>query len=391
MTQTDDSRGEIPEAPTTSPKSRAAIAFFFALSGLSFSNWAVRIPDISIKLDLNESLLGLLLLCPVAGSLLLTLLSSYLNSRFGSRRMVRVASIMVVVSVALIGWSTTRLTLGGALVVFGMGMGLLNIAMNDQAAALERRYRRSIMSSFHGVFSLGGMIGSLTGGALASIGLEPRWHLGCVALAAAIGILVSHRQLLAPPPRHERVRGPLFVLPRGRLWLIGLIAAATVFIEGAMADWSALFLANIGSSSGHAALGLAVFTGTMAVGRLLGDRWLDRVGALRALQIGSVVSLLGLLLAVAMATPNVALVGFAFAGLGMATLFPCLLSMAGRSQAMSPSTAIASVAMMGYLSLLGGPPLLGFLAHAVGLRMAFVALVLSALIILILSKPASRQ
>lgn len=391
MSQATDPHGDALDAPQTSPKSRAAIAFFFALSGLSFSNWAVRIPDISVKLALNESLLGLLLLCPVAGSLTLTILSSYLNSRFGSRRMVRVASILVVISLVLIGWATTRYLLGAALVVFGMGMGLLNIAMNDQAAALERRYRRSIMSSFHGVFSLGGMIGSLTGGALASIGLAPRWHLSCVALAAALGIAISHRQLLAPPPRHERVRGPLFVLPRGRLWLVGLIAAATVFIEGSMADWSALFLANIGASSGYAALGLAVFTGAMAIGRLCGDRWLDRVGALRALQLGSAVACVGLTVAIVIARPDVALVGFALAGLGMATLFPCLLSMAGRSQAMSPSTAIASVAMMGYLSLLGGPPLLGFLAHAVGLHLAFVALALSAVVIIALSQPASRQ
>ncbi len=372
------------------PASRAAIAWFFALSGLAFSNWAVRIPDIRTVLDLSQSQLGALLLCPVAGSLCLTLLSNYFNTRFGSRRITRVAACAIVLSLILIGFAISPLTLGLALAVFGAGMGLLNIAMNDQAATLERRYRRSIMSSFHGVFSLGGMTGSLIGGALAMLGLTPRWHLLLVAGLLLLGILISHRHLLAPPPRAERPVGALFVRPKGRVWLLGVIAASVVFIEGSMADWSALFLTDIGASRGHAALGLAVFTGTMAVGRLLGDRWLDRVGAVRALEIGSVLALLGLAFAIGAATPNAALIGFALAGIGMSTLFPCLLSLAGRNRSMSPSGAIASVAMLGYLSMLGGPPLLGFLAEAITLHYAFIALAGAALLAIVLARPAAR-
>ncbi|SPJ32091.1 MFS transporter [Kushneria phyllosphaerae] len=375
---------------THAPASRAAIAWFFALSGLSFSNWAVRIPDIRTLLDLSQSQLGALLLCPVVGSLCLTLLSNYLNTRFGSRRITRVAACAIVVSLVLIGAAVSMLTLGLALVVFGAGMGLLNIAMNDQAATLERRYRRSIMSSFHGLFSLGGMAGSLIGGALATLGLTPRWHLLLVAGLLMVGILISHRHLLAPPPRAERPVGALFVRPKGRVWLLGIIAAAVVFIEGSMADWSALFLTELGASRGHAALGLAVFTGTMAVGRLLGDRWLDRVGAIRALEAGSALALFGLGLAIVAASPTAALLGFALAGIGMSTLFPCLLSLAGRNRAMSPSGAIASVAMLGYLSMLGGPPMLGFLAEAITLHYAFIALAVAAALAIALARPAAK-
>ncbi|ANF56185.1 MFS transporter [Halotalea alkalilenta] len=389
-TSTDSLYTEVPQERTSSPYRRASIAFFFALSGLAFSNWAVRIPDIRDTLSLNEAQIGLLLLCPVAGSLSLTLLSSYLISTFGSRRTTRIGAYLVILSIVLIGWSPSAYALGGALVVFGAGMGLMNISMNDQAASLERRYRRSIMSSFHGVFSLGGMIGSLSGGALAAAGLQPAYHLSLVAVLLLIGTLISKRLLIKPPPRAERAGGPLFVLPKGRLWLIGAIAAATVFVEGSMADWSALFLTDVGASRGYAALGLAVFTGSMAVGRLLGDRWIDFVGPMRALQIGGTFGVIGIGVAVLFASPNVALLGFVLAGLGMATLFPCLLSLAGRNPAMSPSTAIASVAMMGYVSMLAGPPMLGFLAHAIGLRLAFIALLISALVILTMARSASR-
>jgi len=376
---------------TSSPYRRASIAFFFALSGLSMSNWAVRLPDIRRTLHINDAQIGLVLLCPVIGSFALVLLSSYLISNFGSRRTTRTGSYLIILSLVLIGWSPSVYALGGSLLVFGAGMGLMNISMNDQASNLERRYQRSIMSSFHGVFSLGGMIGSLSGGALAGIGLNPAYHLTLVAAILLIGSLVSKRLLIRPDTKKVGPGGPLFVMPKGRLWLVGLIAAATVFVEGSMADWSALFLTRVGSSDAFAALGLAVFTGAMAFGRLLGDKWIDKVGPMRALQIGGILGIVGIGVAVLFNSPIISLGGFILAGLGISTLFPCLLSLAGRSPTMSSSQSIAAVAMMGYITLLGGPPMLGFLSHAVGLRMAFLALLASSAIILILAKPASRQ
>ncbi|MGJ8526178.1 Inner membrane protein YbjJ [Halomonadaceae bacterium LMG 33818] len=376
---------------TSSPYRRASIAFFFALSGLSMSNWAVRLPDIRRTLHINDAQIGLVLLCPVIGSFALVLLSSYLISNFGSRRTTRTGSYLIILSLVLIGWSPSVYALGGSLLVFGAGMGLMNISMNDQASNLERRYQRSIMSSFHGVFSLGGMIGSLSGGALAGIGLNPAYHLTLMAIILLIGSLVSKRLLIRPDTKKVEPGGPLFVMPKGRLWLVGLIAAATVFVEGSMADWSALFLTRVGSTDAFAALGLAVFTGAMAFGRLLGDKWIDKVGPMRALQIGGILGIIGIGVAVLFNSPIISLGGFILAGLGISTLFPCLLSLAGRSPTMSPSQSIAAVAMMGYITLLGGPPMLGFLSHAVGLRMAFLSLLASSAIILILAKPASKQ
>lgn len=381
---------EEPSQSTSSPYRRASIAFFFALSGLAMSNWAVRLPDIRHSLAINDAQIGLLLLCPVVGSLGLTLLSSYLIGNFGSRRTTRIGAYLIVLSLILIGWSPRPMTLGGSLLVFGAGMGLMNISMNDQASTLERRYRRSIMSSFHGIFSLGGMIGSLAGGGLAAIGLAPAYHLSIMAIILFGGILISKRLLIRPAPRVKKESGPLFVLPKGKLWLVGAIAAATVFVEGSMADWSSLFLTSAGATTSYAALGLAVFTGSMAVGRLLGDRWIDLVGPMRVIQVGGILGMIGLGLAILFNSPVLSLIGFVFAGLGMASLFPCLIGLAGKAPGMEASQAIASVAMLGYVSMMGGPPMLGFLSHAVGLRLAFLALLAASIVILLLARPAAR-
>lgn len=380
----------LPPPPST-PYRRMSIAFFFALSGLALANWTTRMPAIRERFGLNEADIGMLLFCPVIGSLTFVILANFLTSRFGSRRMTRLGAYMIIASLVCIGWSFTTGLLAISLVLFGSGTGLMNIAMNDQASTLERRYRRSIMSSFHGMFSMGMMVGGLLSGGLTYLGLNPDIHLTCVAIALLIGALISKRLLIHPPPRSERPRGALFVIPRGRLWLAGIIASATVFVEGSLTDWAAIFLRELGSDGGFATLGVTTFAGAMTFGRLFGDRWLDRVGPERALQVGSVMGFLGLSFAIFLGSPTWSLVGFALVGLGLSTLFPCLLSLARRNTQMTPSASIAAVAMMGYVSLLAGPSLLGFLAHVVGVRIAFVALALSAIVILFMAKPAANQ
>lgn len=380
----------LPPPPST-PYRRMSIAFFFALSGLALANWTTRMPALKEHFGLNEADIGMLLFCPVIGSLTFTILANYLTSRFGSRRMTRLGAYMIVASLFCIGWAFSSGVLALSLVLFGSGMGLMNIAMNDQASTLERRYRRSIMSSFHGMFSLGMVVGGLLSGGLTYLGFAPDIHLTCVGVVLLIGALVSKRLLIHPPPRAERPRGALFVIPRGRLWMAGAIASATVFVEGSLTDWAAIFLRELGANSGFATLGVTTFAAAMTLGRLFGDRWLDRIGPERALQIGSIFSFCGLSFAILLGSPTMSLVGFALVGLGLSTLFPCLLSLARRNTQMTPSASIASVAMMGYVSLLAGPSLLGFLAHVVGVRVAFVALALSSVVILVMAKPASRQ
>lgn len=376
---------------------RMSIAFFFGLAGLSFSSWAVRTPFIQEKLQLTKMDWGFLLLCPVFSSFVATLMSSFLIGRFGSHRITTFAAYLVLIAISLIGFAPSVILLAGALVVFGLGMGLIDIAMNDQAAALEKLYQRSIMSSFHGIFSVGAMLGALFGGIVARYHMIPGHHLLIVSGLLIVGVLFNQRHLLSnidnlPIDTAEEIKPPLFVVPKGKLWILGFVASAAVFVEGAMADWSALFLENMNASEAVAALGLAFFTGTMAVGRLFGDRWVDYVGRVRAIQLGGVCSALGLLIALLSHFPILAIIGFTFAGMGISIIFPCLLTLSDRvkPKGVSSSAAIASVAMMGYVMMLFGPPMIGFLAHIVGLHLSFVALFVSSIAVAVLvghSKP----
>ncbi|GAB2794799.1 MFS transporter [Halomonas shantousis] len=372
------------------PATRLAIAFFFALNGLALTSWAVRLPDLRETLALGQAEIGLLLLCPVVGTFSLTLFSGYLNGRYGSRRMTIMASLGTAASLLIIGLAADRLFLGLGLIVFGAGEGLLNVAMNDQAASLERRYRRSIMSSFHGMFSLGGMAGALIGGGFAALGLSPSIHLPLLACLALVGIGLLGRYLLPLEPRANPAAEPLVVRPRGQVWLLGALASCTVFIEGAMTDWSAIYMTELGAQGGYAALGLALFTALMAGGRLVGDRWLDAVSSVAVLRIGGLLAIAGMGLAVVVATPGAAMAGFALTGLGLSTVYPCLIGCAGRSGIMSPAGGIAAVTMLGYVSLLGGPPMIGLLAEFIGLRGALVALVLAGGMIVALAGRATR-
>ena len=380
----------LPPPPTT-PWRRLSIAYFFALSGLAIANWTTRVPSLKARFGLDDGHIGLLLFCPVAGTLSLVLLANYLIARFGSRRMTRIGSYFIAASLFGIGWSQNIAMLAVSLLIFGAGTGIMNIAMNDQAATLERRYRRSIMASFHGMFSLGMMVGGGGAGLLIYLGLAPQWHLSLTGALLLIGSLFSKRLLIQPPPKLERHHGGLFVYPRGRVWLVGAIATATVFVEGSLTDWASVFLKALDATESMAALGVTSFAAAMTAGRLMGDHWIDNIGPKRALQIGGVLSLLGLSTAVITGSLSLSLAGFALTGLGLSTLFPCLLSLARSNPLMTSSAAISSVAMMGYVALLAGPSVLGFLAHAVGVRWAFVALILSSVVIVTMAAAASRQ
>lgn len=380
----------LPPPPTT-PWRRLSIAFFFALSGLALTNWTTRVPSLKERFGLDDGHIGLLLFCPVVGTLTLVLLANYLVARFGSRRMTRMGSYCITASLFGIGWSQNVSMLAVALLIYGAGTGLMNIAMNDQAATLERRYRRSIMASFHGMFSLGMMAGGGIAGLLIHLGLTPEWHLTLTGSLLLIGSLFSKRLLIQPPPKLERHHGGLFVYPRGRVWLVGIIASATVFVEGSLTDWASVFLKSLEATESMAALGVTSFAAAMTAGRLIGDRWIENIGPKWALQIGGTFSVLGLGMAVVTGNLPLSLIGFALTGLGLSTLFPCLLSLARSNPLMTSSAAISSVAMMGYVALLAGPSVLGFLAHAVGVRWSFIALILSSTVIVVMAASASRQ
>jgi MFS family permease len=346
------------------------VATIFCFNGIALANWIARIPDAKQQLGMSEQQLGLVLLCAAVGALLAQPTVGWLIGRVGSRRMTIVMVVAFCLSIVLPGLAADMLSLMAALFVVGACNGGLDVAMNAQAALVEQRYARPIMSSFHGLWSIGGLIGAALGGLIATQGIGIAGHLLGVAIVATVVAAFATRWLV-PDAGHHGDASPSFALPPPALLLLGFIAFGVLFCEGAIGDWSGVYLReSLGSSPAVAATGFAVFSLLMAAGRLAGDGLALRLGAAWVVRAGGALVALGIGLAVASDVPPIAIVGFGLVGAGLACSFPLLLSAAARTPGVAASTAIAAIATSGYTGFLVGPPLIGTVAEALTLRVA---------------------
>jgi MFS family permease len=368
--------------PAAMRASRIAVAAIFAINGLALSNWIARIPDAKAGLGIGEGMLGLVLLFAAIGALLGQPTTGWLVARFGSQRVTTVMALAFALTVILPGMAQSVPQLMAALFVLGMFNGGLDVAMNAQAATVEQRYGRPIMASFHGLWSVGGLAGAGIGGLLAAQGIALGPHLLVVSIATLAAMMVALRWLV-PTTGSGPGDGPAFALPPRSLAIPGLLAFGVLFCEGAIADWSAVYLREgLGSGAGVAAAGYAVFALLMAAGRLSGD-WLTlRVGPQRMVRGGGALVTLGMALVVAGSGPLLAIVGFGLVGAGVSCIFPLILSAAARTPGVASSTAIAAMATTGYTGFLVGPPLLGGMAEALSLRVALGVLGLLGIVII---------
>jgi MFS family permease len=348
---------------------RVAVAAIFCLNGLALANWIARIPDAKARLALSDGALGFVLLFAAIGALIGQPTTGWLVGRFGSQRVTTALALAFALTLAPLGMVSSVPQLMAALLVMGMFNGGLDVAMNAQAALVEKAYGRPIMASFHGLWSVGGLAGATLGGAVAAQGLALGPHLLAVSGFAFVGLALAARRLVPDVGSRTGQSGPSFALPPRTLLLLGAVAFGVLFCEGAIADWGAVYLREgLGSQPGLAATGYAVFALLMAAGRLSGD-WLTlRLGAGRIARGGGALVALGVALAVATGEPLAAIAGFGLIGAGVSCIFPLILSAAARTPGSAPGTAIAAIATSGYMGFLVGPPLIGSLAEALSLR-----------------------
>ncbi len=391
MTRVDDDARDVDPnldarrtARAESRRARFAVGAMFFVQGFVAANWFVRIPAIKDQLHLSTSALGVSLLSLTVGLLIAMPVVGWLLTRAGSREVVTVTVLLFVVVPVLPALAVNQLTLMLALLIYGGTAGMLDVSMNVQGVAVEARMKRPLMSSFHGMYSAGGIAGSIIGGGLAALGISPRLHLFIVGLTLGLFGAFAARRLLPESPS-RRQHGPVFVRPSRALFALGIIAFCALLNEGAMSDWSAVYLReNIGTSAGLAAAGFAVFSVTMTAGRLAGDRWAERLGPASLMRIGGVLAALGLGVSLVFASLPVALLGFACVGAGMSFIFPLTVSAASRSGGMAPGPAIAAISTAGYSGLLAGPSSIGLSADLVTLRGALgIVVVLSLLVVLL--------
>jgi MFS family permease len=363
---------------------RFAAASFFLLNGIAMGNWVTRIPDVQQRLDLSEGQLGFALLGSALGALVALPGSGWLTARFGSDRMIFAAGIGICLMLPLLPIAPSLALFFLTLFAFGLVFGTLEVPANAQAVVVETAYRRPLMSSFHAMFSVGGLAGAAMAGVIAGRGVAPFPHLLAVGAGLLVMTLFARPRLLPDPPApHEH--GPLFALPRGPLLALGAIGFCVLLGEGAMADWSAVYLTReFGAGATLAAAGYAVFSLTMAAGRLGGDALTARFGAERMVRSGGALAAVGLGAGLAIGTAPAVLIGFACVGAGLAAIFPIAMGASGRVPGVPSSTALTAVATAGYTGFLTGPPAIGFVAEHFGLRAGLgIVAVLSAVVFLL--------
>jgi MFS family permease len=399
---------------------RVAITVFFAVDGFVFASWAVRIPAVKAAIGASPASLGIALLGASGGAIATMTLTGALCRRFGSPRVTVVACAWLSLALLLPALARSALDLGLALFVFGIGYGGLNVAMNSLAVDLVAAVRRPIMPSFHAAWSLGGLAGSVLGG-LAASALSPLAHFALVcllglAVTVTCGRVILTRPVPAPEPAasaadettpqqawEEAPNGglPVRAAPakdaahavRAGVWrtvlLLGAIALCSSYGEGAVSDWGALHLRqDLGAAAGLAAAGYASFALAEACGRLAGTWLLARLGQTRVLVFGGIITCAGMLDAALSPVLPLALVGFALTGLGVANAFPTAMSRVG---VLAGPNGVAAASTLGYAGFLLGPPVIGFLATAVSLRVALTSVSLLAVVAIALARTASAR
>jgi MFS family permease len=345
---------------------RASITGVFFLNGLCFSAWYARVPAIQQQLELSPGELGIALFGAPAGLVVAQPLAGALTIRHGSRPLVAAAPLYLI-AVALPALAVDMATLLLAVTVVGAANGVLDIAMNTQGVAVERKLGTRLFSSLHAAFSFGVLAGAGSAAAVAAAGIDPLPHLAVDGAVSAGLAVVLARGLLRDEGRAD---GPRFARPSRRLAALGAIAFCALMAEGAVFDWSGVYLADeTGAAAGAAPLGLTAFSLTMGAGRLVGDAVAGRIGAGTAVRAGALTAAVGLGLALAVPEPVPAIAGFAVMGAGLSVLFPLALRAAGM-EGEGAGPALAAVSTVGYVGFLAGPPLIGSLADASSLRAA---------------------
>lgn len=349
---------------------RWSVGTYFFTAGITFASWASRIPDVKIKLHLNEAELGAILFALPAGALLSLPLSGWMVSKWGSRTVMLVAALLYPLVLAFLGASETIVMLTSFLFLFGFLGNTMNISVNTQAIAVEGLYGRSIMASFHGIWSLAGFSGAAVGTLMIAGGFDPLKHFIIVALVMIVlAIIMKFGRM---PKDAVLGNQPLFVKPDQALLKLGLIAFCCMAAEGTMFDWSGIYFQKVVQApKGLVTLGYSAFMGTMALGRFLGDGLVLRFGRKEILQVSGIIISTGLLIAVFFPTIVFATVGFLLVGLGVSSVVPILYSQAGKSTTMNAGMALASVSSIGFLGFFIGPPVIGFIAEAFGLQWSF--------------------
>jgi predicted MFS family arabinose efflux permease len=349
--------------------STLATRIIFFIAGFITATWAVIVPFARGNTGVNEAQLGTLLLCLGVGALIAMPVTGWLTSRFGCRRVILVAVALVIISTPWLSVLSDPLLLALALLVFGVGIGVTDCAMNIQAILVEKQAEKPVMSGFHGMYSVGGIAGAGFMTLLLAMGFSVLTGCLLAVVAVIIMTLFSAPGLLTYANPAE---GPVFAVPRGSVLIIGIICFAVFLTEGTVLDWSAVYLTDVRAiPASLGGLGYTCFAIAMTVARLTGDRIISSLGRLPVVLGGALIAAAGMAMVTFIASWPLALLGYTLVGAGCANIVPVMFSAAGRQTVMPQAVAVSAITTLGYLGVLSGPAVIGYVAHYTHLAFSF--------------------
>ena len=370
---------------------RYAVSIIFAVNGALFGTWASRIPAIANIHELSPALLGFLIFLAGASAVIAFSIFGKAADRYGAAYVSKRATILLIpISIIFITYANSFLALTIAVIYFGGIHGGVDVAMNAWAAEVERKNERPLMSSFHAMWSLGAGIGAGLGALLAFNQIGVQGHFTIVSILIFLITLSIYSVPFKSETKEKDKKAPFISIPQGSLLTVAFITFFASLGEGAVADWSAIFLISVLSiGEGSAALGYTFFSICMFAMRLMGDRISFKFGPSKTARYSGLVALIGSIIILTFESLLPLLIGFSLIGLGIAVIIPLAFSRAGNDKNMSQGTAIASIATLGYGGMLIGPLFVGFIAEITSIKTSFFILPILALLIFLLSKSLS--
>ncbi len=369
---------------------RRANAVYFFISGFGYSSWTSRIPVVKESLKLNDAHFGTLLFMLPVGLLVTMPFTGKLLDHFKSRTIMLWGAMIYNVVLVCLGFSPFAWILAIVLFFFGASRNLMNLSMNAQAIGVQALYQRSIMSSFHAVWSLAGFAGAAMGYVMVATHVIPGWHLLGVSLLLSGLSLYYYRDTLDQKPDHKNRRPILSLPPKGML-VFSLICFASMACENTMYDWSGVYVKQVlHGSNGMATIAFALYMVAMTTGRIFGDRVADRFVIRFVLRGSGILIFAGLLITVVSPLIGLTLIGYLFTGFGVSCVVPFIFSLAGKIPMSNPGAALASISSLGYLGFLLVPPMIGYVAQSSSLRVSFAIISTMGILIIVLSRKIDK-
>ena len=356
---------------------RIAVSLFYFSMGLCFASWASRIPDIKTALNLSDAAFGTILFALPVGQFLMMPFSGKLVTHFGSQKVILFAVPAYAFSLTNLGLATHGWHLGIGLFLFGVFGNMCNIAVNTQGIAAEKLYERPIMSAFHGGWSIAGFTGALVGLAMINLKIPPYSHFWIVIGMVSVIISLNYRKLVQGKsgPTMASSKKKFFSKPDSTLLQLGVIGFCSMASEGAMFDWSGVYFKDVvNAPSSLVILGYTSFMIMMASGRFVADGLAARFGRKHLLQVSGILISSGLFLSVFFPYVISSTIAFMMVGLGVSSIVPSVYSAAGKHPTIAPGIALATVSSVSFLGFLMGPPLIGYISAAAGLRYSFAVI-----------------